>query len=159
VSMRFNCGYGLCKEDFTVEQVELASFVNENDAYQFIRMKYDNDISNRKIYYVDAADGRHFMDTRHREFVTDINKVCIWGYRVYAEFESQDGFDEEVDIETESCCCLSSKKAEELKTDYYNQGASHAYIGDEEIDVTDAFWNIKEFAKGTQPRNNDELER
>ena len=100
--MKYSVGYGLCKEDFTIDQVELASFINENDAYQFIRMKFDNDLSNTKIYYVDAADGRHFMDTRHSQFVTDINKVCIWGYRVYAEFESQDEFDEEVDIETES---------------------------------------------------------
>ncbi|MBQ8165418.1 MAG: hypothetical protein IJZ96_00115 [Lachnospiraceae bacterium] len=157
--MKYSAGYGLCKEDFTIEQVELATFVDENDAYQFIRMKFDNDIFNSKIYYVDAADGRHFMDTRHSEFVTDINKVCIWGYRVYAEFESRYEFDEDVDIETESCCCLSSKKIEELKADYYNQGASYVYIGDEEIDVADAFWNIHDFVKGRTDRINEELER
>ena len=44
--MKYSVGYGLCKEDFTIDQVELASFINENDAYQFIRMKFDNDLSN-----------------------------------------------------------------------------------------------------------------
>lgn len=159
MSKRYTCGYGLCKEDFTIEQVEIASFVHENDAYQFIRMKFDNDLSNIKIYYVDAADGRYFMDTRNRTFTTDINKVCVWGYRVYAEFESYEEYDEDMYVETESSCCLSTKKAEEIKADYYNQGASYVYIGDEEIDVADAFWNIQDFAKGKSDRINEELER
>lgn len=157
--MKYTCGYGLCKNDFRIEQVELASFVNENDAYQFIRMKFDNDISNRKIFYVDAADGRYFMDTRRRTFTTDINKVCIWGYRVYAEFENFEGYEDDMDVETESSICLSSKKAEELIADYYNQGASYVYIGDEEIDVADVFWNIQEFVEGKSDKLNDEMER
>lgn len=158
--MKYKCGYGLCKEDFTIEQVELASFINENDAYEFIRMKYNNDLSNTRIYYVDAHDGRHFMDTKYREFVTDINRISILGYRVYAEFENLDEYVfHNEDIDTESRCCLSSARAEELKSDYYNQGASYSYIGDEEIDVADAFFNIQEFTKGDIVRINDEMER
>ena len=49
-------GYGLVKDDFTIEEHDLASFVYMNDAVNYIEMRVGGEISNQKIYYVDVRD-------------------------------------------------------------------------------------------------------
>ena len=49
-------GYGLVKDDFTIEEHDLASFVYMNDAVNYIRMRIDGEITNHKIYYMDVRD-------------------------------------------------------------------------------------------------------
>ena len=49
-------GNGLVKDDFTIEEHDLASFVYMNDAVNYIEMRVGGEISNQKIYYVDVRD-------------------------------------------------------------------------------------------------------
>ena len=49
-------GYGLVKDDFTIEEHDLASFVYMNDAVNYIEMRRGGEISDKKIYYVDVRD-------------------------------------------------------------------------------------------------------
>lgn len=41
-------GYGLVKDDFTIEEHDLASFVYMNDAVNYIEMRVGGEISNQK---------------------------------------------------------------------------------------------------------------
>lgn len=45
-------GYGLVKDDFTIEEHDLASFVYINDAVNYIEMRRGGEISDKKIKHV-----------------------------------------------------------------------------------------------------------
>ena len=78
-------GYGLVKDDFTIEEHDLASFVYMNDAVNYIEMRRGGEISDKKIYYVDVRDEgkdtlRYLYDPAEGKLVTRGSADEAMGY-------------------------------------------------------------------------------
>lgn len=148
-------GYGLVKDDFTIEEHDLASFVYMNDAVNYIEMRVGGEISNQKIYYVDVRDEgkdtlRYLYDPAEGKLLSpeDLQMkrwdISVSGYQVTATQE----FDEdwEYDFTTENKTCLTYDAAERTKQGYIEYGYTDINIDDTEISIKD-FWGSEKFIK------------
>lgn len=145
IKLKYTCGYGLCKDDFSIEEIELASFVNINDAYEFIKMKYFNDYSSDRIYYVDADQGREYYNKKTNEFTGEFKKIDISGYEITAgfEYDAREDYTEETEWDYEKNYSVTYKKAEEIQSFFYRNGAYIVDIEEEELNVYNHFWYDK----------------
>lgn len=155
---KYVVGYGKVKDDFTIEERELASFLYQNDAELFIRSHSDaNDIlSYHRVYYMDILEERKepVRELYCREDgklltsdeVERKGGIIVAGYRVTAteEFE-QDG---EYDFSTEDCVCLSYAEAKRIEKKYIDEGYTEVSIDEDNISIKD-FWGSEKFIKGT----------
>ena len=127
-------GYGLVKDDFTIEEHDLASFVYMNDAVNYIEMRRGGEISDKKIYYVDVRDEgkdtlRYLYDPAEGKLLSpeDLQMkrwdISVSGYQVTATQE----FDEDGEY-----------------------GYTDINIDDTEISIKD-FWGSEKFIKGDTP--------
>lgn len=108
-------GYGLVKDDFTIEEHDLASFVYMNDAVNYIEMRRGGEISDKKIYYVDVRDEgkntlRYLYDPAEGKLLSpeDLQMkrwdISVSGYQVTATQEFDE--DGEYDFTTENKTCF-----------------------------------------------------
>ena len=155
---KYVVGYGRVKDDFTIEERELASFLYQNDAELFIRSHSDaNDIlSYHRVYYMDILEERKepVRELYCREDgklltsdeVERKGGIIVAGYRVtgFEEFE-EDG---EYDFSTEDCVCLSYAEAKRIEKKYIDEGYTEVSIDDDNISIKD-FWESEKFIKGT----------
>ena len=157
MSFRYKCGYGDCKDNFTIEQAEVASFLSKDDAYNFIRMKYSDLLCGYRIYYVESNQGREYYNSQTNNFTNDIKDINVFGYEITAEFmyDFREDYHEEVEWETETSSCLTYLKADEIKQKYYNNGANTVDIESVELNVYEHFWCDKFMNKNKE----NELER
>ena len=152
-------GYGLVKDDFTIEEHDLASFVYMNDAVNYIEMRVGGEISNQKIYYVDVRDEgkdtlRYLYDPAEGKLLSpeDLQMkrwdISVSGYQVTATQEFDE--DGEYDFTTENKTCFSYDAAERIKQRYIEYGYTDINIDDTEISIKD-FWCSEKFIKGDTP--------
>lgn len=152
-------GYGLVKDDFTIEEHDLASFVYMNDAVNYIEMRVGGEISNQKIYYVDVRDEgkdtlRYLYDPAEGKLLSpeDLQMkrwdISVSGYQVTATQEFDE--DGEYDFTTENKTCFSYDAAERIKQRYIEYGYTDINIDDTEISIKD-FWGSEKFIKGNTP--------
>lgn len=155
---RYVVGYGRVKDDFTIEERELASFLFKNDAETFIHGHSEaNDIlSYHRVYYMDILEDR--MEPVRELYCRETGKlltsdeverkggIIVAGYRVTAteEFE-QDG---EYDFSTEDCVCLSYAEAKRIEKKYIDEGYTEVSIDEDNISIKD-FWGSEKFIIGT----------
>lgn len=153
----YRVGYGLCKDDLTIEDIPVAAFTNERDACHFIETKQDDLGSGIKIYYLDrpVQDGFGMMQVRYifnrdtHEFVegTEAKGIKITGYEVYATYEY--GTEEnEVEYDTEHIICVSFQEAARLYKKYLGDGAEVEIEDDVDINVREHFWGAEKFFSG-----------
>lgn len=153
----FHVGYGLCKDDLTIEDIPVAAFTNERDACHFIETKQDDLGSGIKIYYLDrpVQDGFGMMQVRYifnrdtHEFVegTEAKGIKITGYGVYATYEY--GTEEnEVEYDTEHIICVSFQEAVRHQKKYWRDGAEAEIEDDVDINVLEHFWGAEKFFSG-----------
>ncbi len=165
--MKYECGYGLCKNDFTIEQVELASFVNQNDAAEFIKMKFYNELyTGNKVFYVDGDLGREFYDSKLNSFTSNLENIYVDGYRITGIFEKVFDFHQDEDYDepyrwTESRICLSEETANKIQDNFLQKGSGilDVEIKEDRINVKKHFREIEKFVKQETIQVFDELER
>lgn len=155
-------GFGLCKEDFTIEENKVAAFLSQKDAEAYVRNIRWNDLSfNSKVFYVDAQvqdklsmlTVRYIYDNKQDKFIegNDIvssrKEIYIPGYEVSAAFINEEN-EEDVYEYSETTVCFSSSAAEQGKQRYFEDGADEVYIDDKDIGIKEYFWNADKFLQG-----------
>jgi len=163
VMKKYNCGYGQPKDNWSIENVALASFVNLHDAYEFIKMKHINGIAEKRIYYVDVDDKRMFYNERTNNFTPELKDIYIFGYEIIAELESDDCDTNDVFHEYDTGYSVTYKGALEVEKRFNEYGAVSVSISEEKLSIIHHFFINDEFKKSEQVnRNNDvdyEMER
>lgn len=147
-----NIGYGRCKENFTIEERELAIFHDVADAKVYIQMLYDNYYyKGREIFYIQEVgkekkiylpEKKSFVSAE--EILSGKEKCIVPGWEVSATFYTGD---ESGDYEYESSVALSYRESEKMKAGYIEDGAMEVEIDDIDLDVQRYFWNTEKFFK------------
>lgn len=156
----YHVGYGLCKEDFTIEDVPVADFMKGKDAEMFIKARTYDPLSfdDERIYYIDrpVQDGQKMIPVRYifnrntNEFVegTEAKGIKIPGYDVYATYYD----DMEEEYYTEHTICISYQQAERVRERYLKEignGVVDIEIEEDvDIDVMKDFWGAEKFFSG-----------
>lgn len=153
-------GFGLFKENMTIEEEELAAFVNLNDAEKYIKTRIDNDLfSSQKVFYIDTQvqDGSSMLTVRYiydnkqhkliegNEVLSGKSDIYITGYEVFADYEDEEG---NYDY-TEHIICLSDMEAQTMKQKFFEDGAAGVNIEDtDNIGIKHYFWGSGKFLRG-----------
>ncbi|MGN0390799.1 MAG: hypothetical protein ACI4L2_08285 [Wujia sp.] len=147
--MDIHVGYGLCKPDFSIQKKQLATFQDINDAQNFIRMKFNEDLNERKIYYFNEAgkDRQIFVPKENRfveqeEITNGITKLYVPGWEISAVV-----YNGEYQKEYENSVSMDYIRAEKIKEQYVNEGAMEVSVSEIGLDVQLHFSNIETFFK------------
>ncbi|MCM1083324.1 MAG: hypothetical protein NC428_07590 [Clostridium sp.] len=156
-SLPYRAGYGQCKDDFTIEEKELAAFADVFDAMQYVENKYFNAVGDKNIYYLDLWQEkamqtvRYIYDTKRQKFiegnelVSGKGDVYVMGYEVSADYYNEEG---EYD-RTDSSVHMSIKNAEQAEEEHFRYGAMRAVYDEKEISIKKHFWGAEKFLLGT----------
>lgn len=140
VLMKYKCGYGICKNFTTIEEVKLAEFEKEEDAKEFLESRDPLSYPNNTIFYMDDGEKRYFYEYNLGDIKADINEIYMYAYKVEDEFVYDD---DEYDFQ--ETICLTHAKAKEVEQEYYASGARLVNLHEIEINVGEHFYRIDNF--------------
>lgn len=159
----YKVGYGLCKEDDTIDDIPVAGFWNEKDAANFIKASTYDPLSSPpgRIYYMDrpVQDGPEMIQVRYifnretNDFVEgkEAKGIKLPGYVVHAITTEYDELGESY-YDDEKTICFSYQQAERARERYLKEignGVVDIEIEDDvDINILEYFWGAEKFFSG-----------